>query len=723
MSIEAPGGDPQLTTADRNLLTTDPSIIILPGYRIYNLDANRTELFAGPAPTDWIQVSSIENTATVSAEGGQFTSIKAALDFVSSQVPTSNNPWQVTVGAGVYDEDPFTVPSYTTLSASLSAVINANDEMVPLITLSDKSVLFGGKISDGPGSSCGVYVPTGVQANIFRTIIEGSQSGVIVDGVGASVSMQSVFISGGVLNGLIVTNAASAFICAVEFLDGPATAISVLNSELNLSNCHIFDSTVGIELDGANVNINDVFLTGCDVAIKLNNGAAISGTGVSAVNSISHDIEQLDNLSSVRISSSLFDSSKLKIINQSVVNIDFNDMLSSSAGYNVSQNLSVGRPERGTSAALGEGAEYVREMLVYTENTLSQFVDVSSAAQDPNGPTFTFPGVLPGNKIYISVDLQKSSDFVKFYGVRQNIQSACVPGGGEIEVQYWDGLTWLSAGHMTTESSPNYLPSGEKIFQSAGDFQTRFDSFISAGWVKNDPPALGINRYWIRFNITTGITTAPVFNQFKIHSNNFSVDVDGWTQYYGTGRPINNLPWYLGLIKPAFSSANTQDVATGKSVDIGRDQNSFPKVGINRIGLCVYIPFDCDTSTSIRIVWSVATSNNSGGDIYWTLRRDYTADGDPIYYTSGAAPLNGLREIQSLNIVAAPVTANTQLTYSALLKISDLIPRKGTTERVGDLLWFTLERTATNPADTHTGDVALIQITGLYTRWCSGGHF
>ena len=85
------------------------------------------------------------NTITVALTGStgvDFNTIKSAVDSITGS--SSANTYTVKVAGGVYNEDPFTIPTWVAVvgESSLSTVINANDSSQTLITLSDQSALF-----------------------------------------------------------------------------------------------------------------------------------------------------------------------------------------------------------------------------------------------------------------------------------------------------------------------------------------------------------------------------------------------------------------------------------------------------------------------------------------------------------------------------------------------------------------------------------------------------
>jgi len=106
----------------------------------------------------------INNTVTVALTGSSttnidFNTIKDAVNSITGA--TSANTYTVKVAGGLYNEDPFTIPSWVSVvgESSISTVIQANDASQTLINLSDQSAIFDCQIQGctGTGVSAVVY--------------------------------------------------------------------------------------------------------------------------------------------------------------------------------------------------------------------------------------------------------------------------------------------------------------------------------------------------------------------------------------------------------------------------------------------------------------------------------------------------------------------------------------------------------------------------------------
>ena len=288
-----------------------------------------------------------------------------------------------------------------------------------------------------------------------------------------------------------------------------------------------------------------------------------------------------------------------------------------------------------------------------------------------------------------------------------------------IVTEYYDGETssWVEVNTMITQSNPPYMPYSKHVEQARGNYQIRYDSKLyETPWEVNDDVGLGTELYWIRFRIINTMTSLPEIQQIKLHSSRCEINGNGWLEYFGSARPIRTLPWDGGLLQAAASSPANQDLFISDVLDVGRIENEFVNGATDRIGLNAYLPYDVDTSSGIRLKWTVTTDDNTLGNIEWNVRWGYSADGYNVFGTTGDAPATGPNE-QSINLVALAPALNTQKTYEVFLNIEDTVSRRD--GGYGDILWVSIER---DGGDAHGGDVAMINLRANYYAWCDGGH-
>jgi hypothetical protein len=109
---------------------------------------------------NYSSINNLDNTITVALSGGSadFTSIKSAVDSITGA--TSANTYTVKVAGGVYNENPFTIPSWVAVvgDSSISTIVQAIDSSQTLINLSDQSAIFDCQIQGCTGTNVAAIV-------------------------------------------------------------------------------------------------------------------------------------------------------------------------------------------------------------------------------------------------------------------------------------------------------------------------------------------------------------------------------------------------------------------------------------------------------------------------------------------------------------------------------------------------------------------------------------
>ncbi|RKY40447.1 MAG: hypothetical protein DRP85_08550, partial [Candidatus Makaraimicrobium thalassicum] len=544
-----------------------------------------------------------------------------------------------------------------------------------------------------------------------------------------------IVVNAGSFNGVDIDVADESTVNTVLRVDG-ADANAVINilhtHSANVTNGIVCDNEAYAILRGATINNATIGVTfgggsdvrlisssvlNCDVGMSIPDGDTVVGMS---------DVSFDGNVQDVNVASStckIFGTVTASIASASFstgaqINTVVLDLFEGDEGLNILGELHVGTPEHPTESVFGGGDSYTRGMKVYTFDG-SAYVDVSDEAGSSSGSTFTFPNVNANTAVYVASSLSNGG-VLHHYGLKASITAGAVLGAGSIAAEYWTGAAWVAFTHMTTQSGGHYLPLADKIFEDSGSFQIRNNIFMPDDWATNDDPSYGTSLYWVRYRIETGITTAPVFEQFKLHTERAEINADGYIEFMGGGRPFSRFPWDAGLLEAAASSPANQDLYLSDNLDVGRVENKFNNGATDRIGFLSAVPDALDSSTPIVFAWSVITDDATAGDIFWVLRWGWNGPTDNVYRSQADAPEASPNE-QSLTIVeAAPVSEDTVQWYRAELDISGIIPRR--LDGFPDTIWVSLQRSGGIAGDTHGGDVSLVSLTSAYLTWCVGGH-
>lgn len=372
--------------------------------------------------------------------------------------------------------------------------------------------------------------------------------------------------------------------------------------------------------------------------------------------------------------------------------------------------VSIGTHGDPKEFSVGGGDSYETGRKLYTYNG-SIYSDESGSS------TVSFPNTSVNTAIYVSTTLTEegSGNQLQFFNVKVGITTAAV--GGEIVAEYWDGLSWTEFNHMSYGETGTVNTFQKNIFQRVADEHINFNYQIGDDWATNDDPSSGTNSYWVRFRIATALTTAPAFNLFKVGPSRTEGNENGFITHKGTGRPVGKLPFDVNSFVAAASSPANQDLYFGDNVFKGSEENLFADGVTDRSGTTINLPQDIDTSCPlfVRVIFA---SDGSGGNIDTELSYAHSRDTDSIYTGTADAPGTAPREQQISEVIAAPASDDEQFSQLYELDISDVVTQSSTGP---DLLWLTFARFGGSGTDTHSGDVAMVDVDIDYTKWSLGG--
>ena len=693
----------------------------------------------------------LDNVILVSKSGGDFTSVKDAIDSITDN--SSINRYTITVGPGVYIIDntagPIQLKSFCNISAEgiRSVIFTPQDTTQDMFLGNVFSHLTGIVFSGNTGTSYIVRHTGSGNTFIQDCVLRDCANGFILNSSAASFEIRVLAINNiGVIdtvNGIVI-EAGSAILDGIVFrptaIVGTGIKISGSNSIVSIHNitssspnittsiecfdgCQVIGSSIDISLcsDGLLVYGNNtlVHINASRILNCSNDGFRIDNTGIgievilssmAIINSGNLNFNIL-NPNSTTLGSGYSELDKAFMVAGAQVNVSIIDIVEGDEGTNIFGELHVGNPINPTESAFGGGDSYTAGMIVYTETTGNVFTDVSIAARSVNGSTFTFPGIAVNNAIYIASTLNNGSDFLEHYGIKDLVSIAAVKGTGSIIAEYWDGAAWVEIEAMEVESSGQYFPHANDYFSNIGSHQIRYNSaLVTDSWTKNDPilPALGISYYWMRFRIDSAITTAPIFEQFKLHTNRSEINSDGWLEYFGKARPIGQLGLNFSSARPFEGNMQSQTIYINEDVGVGFTQNKFTASG-DKTGISGFLPFDFDTSSPLKLQWSGMPSISQ--TIVWTIRVDWVTDnGSDLYFTTEPVLSPGRKVVT----VSKAITADEVSMFEALIDVKEMLSRRD--GAFGDEIWVSMQ------PSTISGTFTLVSSQATYTKWCEGGH-
>lgn len=632
-----------------------------------------------------------------------YLTIGKALTEAAGQGLSLTSSWVVKVGAGSFIEAPLTLPENVKLAGEgvRNTTIIASDQNSDLITGTNDATITDINII-GPSNPSN-----------YAVRFNGSQPrGVLF--VNCSIV--------NCVNGLIASSTVAEFKPIIQnsaFVNTSGVGITLGNntqSQINL--CRFIGNgttTTGILTEGtAETSVNEGLFTNCNLGIDQ---TATTKTVVNNVDLTNCTIPWKKlNSSKIKFKGASFIGADAEISNTIGVNGYALDEVQGEEKLRVFDELSVGIPGKGKESVFGEGDSYVNGSLVYTFDG-SSFTDVTEESKSFEGSSFTFPGTGTANKIYVSTQRTLAGTLtpVKWFGIKANILTAAV--GGEIIAEYWNGSSWIEFNHLSTESSGQYLPYAKQIFQRTGSEQIRFNDEIDADWALNDPVGFGTDLHWVRFSIVSTLTTTPVFEQFKIHSNRTEINDDGYVEFFGKARTIGLLPFDSATFQAANNSPQNTDAYFGDNLAVGRIENRFEDGVTDRSGFVIPFPEDMDTSCPVKATfyfYEVRGDTAPNYDI--TIRWSNSVESDTISDSSAGAPTTAPRQ-QTIFRELVPLGDESQIIETFDLDVSDVVTRRGNGGK-SDLFWCTVQR----GNDGNTNDLCLLQVEFLYVKRSFGGH-
>lgn len=676
----------------------------------------------GATDTEWTEMSdkrflsqlSPANTIYVAKNGNDTTgdgtffnpylTIAEAVNNVSGN--SSSNPIKITVAPGTYTENPMVVPDYTSIKGEdeSDVIVIAANPNANLFTLGTDITLAGMTLEGVTNASnwlVDISTGTGILLNDIR--MRNTTNGINVNNTvgttfGSIRNLRAGSVTTGGASGVVLNLEEGANFTVFDFVAGAIdTLFRVANdSILNVNSGRAVTTQVGFDIqDSAQVYASDVDLS----------------------QGITTPVITVGSLCLARLVGCIYDQSQVQVEDPDTYSVFVDSTEPGENRFIMSNELSVGLPESGKETSLGQGDSYVRGMLVYTEASGGGFTDVTTAAASTDGSTFAFPGTAANNAVYVASDLidQSTGDYKRTFGLKIITTTAAV--GGEIVAEYWNGASWIEFNHMSSQSADAFLPYAKQIFQRTGSEQIRFNPEIFLSWAKNDPISSGTSRFWVRLRVVSTLTTAPVFQQFKLHTSRTEINEDGFMEFFGTARPIKTLPFDVGSLQAANSSPSNQDLWIGDNLGVGRIENQFEFGTVDRIGLVRPFPNDIDTSAPVRLtLWLHTDLTDLAPDLSFTVRWAHTQNGNAVYDSTASAPTTAVNQ-QTLTQTITPPVIDTQFSMEFSLDISDIVPeRSGSNE--GDLFWLSIQRNN----DGNFNDVSLIQIKLDYLSWRLGGN-
>lgn len=559
------------------------------------------------------------------AVGADATNMADAITAVNALVPapSATDPATILVHPGIYPTAPFTLPAYVSLigvGGSEVSVLQASTATAPLLTstgaTSVRDITLKG--ANGVGGQ-GVALSGALGLDLISVMIDDCTTGVDV-AAPYSVYMRAVEIS----------NTTDAL-----YVNGAGARAQMDGLTIRLA-------TNGVHIGPAGGIVTGTGLRCSDDAGFLRH-VWVEGTTPATIFSVSS--------SSFREDKAFYD------VNATIAT-EHASIVPGDEALQVTAEFHVGDENRPRESAFGGGDSHTRGMATLTNTNLEvgTWNDITAQLKDQDATSAPlFAGVAIDNTFYIGADQQ-------FPGIKTAITTAKV--GGVVALEYWNGAAWVPIPHVSCDADAPYGQYAQDAFSRINNEQIRFGTANIVGWATKS--LNGITKYWVRWRVTTALTTIPAADRVKVHTDRTEINKDGVVEYFGAAEPVRQLIWHRSLMEELVGFAQPDasiDIALGLSV---RARSNRWQDG-NKDGSTTFLQALPGLDTGRPIVYDVGWAPEATGVGNVELQLDIVTI-NPGDILDGTLPYTA----QLSQIVTGPFVANTLTTTQFTFTVPNL---------------------------------------------------
>ncbi len=658
-------------------------------------------------------ISSIANIVTVGKSGASFTSIKAANDSITDN--SSTKRYTIQVAPGVYVEDtPIQMKEFVTIEAVgiHSVVVQPLNEDTDLF-LGARFAHLIGIVFDGVTGASNYAVRHLAEGELLveDCVFRDCSNGVLLNNVNGGLEVFNCTGNTPVSTTVVLLQVSAGNMAVDNFKVRSSAEIDVIihvagaTSFCTLTNIQSLSPNVtagifaddGCRISGYGVRFvamyDGIIVQGDDTQVRLdsnqlfnlqNDGFRINNAGsgielalfATTISGCAGYNFNILNPDSVTSGNGFTELERANIVDGAKLYAYLLDTFEGDEALHILGEIHTGTSMRPAEGVFGAGDSHTFEY-VYTYNG-SVFSDKTAIAKSTSGSTFSLDGVTAGNSLYIANRYP-----ITFEGIKILIDTVADMGAGSGLFEYWNGSAWVEVNGCTILSSPGFLKYAKNYFDQSGSYHIKFNPYIRDEWAQNDPVGLGEDFYWLRYRITADITTSPVIQQIKIHTNRTEINTDGTIENHMDGRVYKKLS--VDAVRPLEGNMQNASLYVDENVGVGLENNRFTTVG-DLLGISFELPEDCDTSAPLIFVWKGKFA--TAGNVDFTVRTKIVKPGDP-YTNSEPAPSGDTKTVTTGSITVA--AANTREDFRVDVDISEAIPSRE--NGFGDEIWITLQYT------------------------------
>jgi hypothetical protein len=424
------------------------------------------------------------------------------------------------------------------------------------------------------------------------------------------------------------------------------------------------------------------------------------------------DLTIEDEISPVVSTGCSFNTDKLSLPSN-VENISlqyFDDSLDNERGFHTIGNMIVGDIKHPAEVFLGNGSTNIQDLVVLQFDGATYTDITASMSPSDLTPALVFDSGAIGDITYVGNDTH-------FSGLRVDISTIMASGAVfptlPVSVQYWDGLAWVEFTHMSAQHFFPHASHANNLFSVIEQQDIRFNNDIVLG----ETVVNGITKYWMRFVVTTTLTTNPALLNMKIFGSTTLFTFDGFQLYYGKARPVREVAFDTSWIVAKNPGAPTsQNVWASKNLWMNRDNNSYAPGEIATFAF--YVPATFDSSTPLHFEFAFISDNIAAtqADFQFNLIYACYLEGQPMFTTSAAAPATTVEETTLLVALTPDQTAGNNLAIQRV-DVDLSYCRASIAGNIEEILMFRMERlvdgNANNCVFTNIGIFQTVYLLGL----------
>ena len=222
------------------------------------------------------------------------------------------------------------------------------------------------------------------------------------------------------------------------------------------------------------------------------------------------------------------------------------------------------------------------------------------------------------------------------------------------------------------------------------------------------------------------IVQSMEIDQMKLHPLGFQeISQDGYTQWFGSARPI--MPLQIGLGSFDNTPATGNPPQTGTELWITQSSGQignyyFPQDQRTTITALKRIRTELDTSSPIRFQIYFAGLSANAGDILWRAVVSFSDPDTVLWPTAGQAPQSVAKQSEALALVEVEAGRLGQTEFVVLEVILPDVDTSQTYDERSDLAWVTIERVGDSVLDDYDNTVKILTINVDGTIWRNGSH-